>query len=373
MKYTFVILATIIISAISCFGQTIIEMEEENGVYNVPCKVNGVKMKFIFDSGAATVCLSESMADYLYGNGYITIDDVIGVGKSQVADGRIVENVRINLRDIEIAGMHLHNVEGVVIIGLKGSLLLGQTAIQALGRVTIDGNKLVIHNASQSLSENQIIYLRKESLRLIEEGDYRAALVHLKKLYNNDACDFIVLYEYAYSLSQDKQYDEAIVVTNKWFDLYELDAPGWMRYRLYKRQVQNYYSKTYPDYREANNWIERQINLASIVFEDEKEKDDELFSAYMLKGTSYLHLEQFSSSKDMYEKAFNIKISYYECNKPNDVKKIKDEHLGACAYGIATCYYHLNDISKYTRSLAIAARLGCEQAISQCKKNNIKY
>ena len=100
---------------ISLYAQVTITMEQDGGVYKVPCVVNGAKMKFIFDTGAATVCLSESMAEYLLDNDYITRDDILGIGTSQVADGRIVDHVKINLRDIEIAGLHLKDVEAVVV------------------------------------------------------------------------------------------------------------------------------------------------------------------------------------------------------------------------------------------------------------------
>lgn len=373
MRRLLTILSSLFIFVGLCFGQTIIEMNKENGVYKVPCKVNGVKMNFIFDSGAAMVSISESMADYLYDNGYITLDDIIGFGSAQVADGRIVENVRIILRDIEIAGMHLHNVEGVVILGLDGSLLLGQSAIQALGRVTIDGNKLIIHNATQSLSEEQIEYLRNESTHLIQENDYHAALVLLKKLYNNDACTFIDLYGYAYSLSQDKQYDEALIVTQKWFDLYEMDAPVWMRYGLYLRQAINYFYKTKPDYRESIKWAEREIYLVPTVIEDEQEQDEEKYTIYQLIGRAYLELEQYNRALETYEKAFNLRMSYFDCRSSKDIKKIKDKKLGECAFAMAICYHELNDYSNYSKSLATAARLGNESAITHCKKSKIKF
>ena len=138
------LLLIILFFAISLSAQVTITMEQDGGVYKVPCVVNGAKMKFIFDTGAATVCLSESMAEYLLDNDYITKDDILGTGTSQVADGRIVDHVKINLRDIEIAGLHLKDVEAVVVEGQRAPLLLGQTAIQKLGKVSIDGNKLII-------------------------------------------------------------------------------------------------------------------------------------------------------------------------------------------------------------------------------------
>ena len=43
-------------------GQRIIIMEKDGGVYKIPCSVNGAKMKFIFDTGAATVAGPEVVA-----------------------------------------------------------------------------------------------------------------------------------------------------------------------------------------------------------------------------------------------------------------------------------------------------------------------
>lgn len=127
-------------------AQITITMEEDAGVYKVPCVVNGAKMKFIFDTGASTVCLSESMAEYLLDNDYISKEDFVGTGTSTMADGREVSHLRIILRDIEIGGLHLKDVEASVIEGQRAPLLLGQTAIQKIGKVSIEGNKLTIDN-----------------------------------------------------------------------------------------------------------------------------------------------------------------------------------------------------------------------------------
>ena len=152
------LLALLLVANTIC-AQVTITMEQEGGVYKVPCVVNGAKMKFIFDTGAATVCLSESMAEYLLDNDYISKNDILGTGTSQVADGRIVDHVIINLKDIEIAGLHLKDVEAVVVEGQRAPLLLGQTAIQKLGKVSIEGNKLTIDNGTSDDVDIAIICL----------------------------------------------------------------------------------------------------------------------------------------------------------------------------------------------------------------------
>lgn len=146
MNNRLLLIFSLLIIAAHAISQRIIQMEYDGGVYKVPCTVNGANMKMIFDTGASTVCISRATAIFLYQNGYINNDDFKGTGYSSTASGDIVDHMKINLRDVEIGGMHLRNVEGVVMENLTAPLLLGQSAIQQLGPVTIRGNQLVINN-----------------------------------------------------------------------------------------------------------------------------------------------------------------------------------------------------------------------------------
>lgn len=156
MKYRFTFLLVALLIKTVAFSQRTIQMEYDNGVYRLPCTVNGANMKMIFDTGASTVCLSLASAIYLYENGFIKSADFKGTGQSSTASGDIVNNMIINLRDIEIGGMHLYNVECVVMESLTSPLLLGQSAIQKLGTITIKGNQLIIYNGSYNSSSQSL-------------------------------------------------------------------------------------------------------------------------------------------------------------------------------------------------------------------------
>ena len=54
------------------FSQKVIEMKYENGIYTIPCKVNGVPMKFIFDTGASDVSISLTEAKFLIKQGLLS-------------------------------------------------------------------------------------------------------------------------------------------------------------------------------------------------------------------------------------------------------------------------------------------------------------
>ena len=124
--------------------KTIIKMTDEGGVNTIPCIVNGLKMKFIFDTGASNVCISLAEAIFMIKNDYLNENDITGSSYSQIANGDIVENTEIILKRIEIGGITLFNVKASVIHNQNAPLLLGNSAIRKLGKIQIDGNNLIV-------------------------------------------------------------------------------------------------------------------------------------------------------------------------------------------------------------------------------------
>ena len=148
-----IILILLLVISHICMGQIVVPMErQQNGLYLIPCKVNGVPMKFIFDTGASVVNISMTEALFLIKNGYIQESDIKGTTHAQIANGDIVENTKILLRKIEIGGIEINNVDATVSHNLNAPLLLGQSAIQKLGTIQLEGNKLIIKNGSNVTS-----------------------------------------------------------------------------------------------------------------------------------------------------------------------------------------------------------------------------
>ena len=120
-------------------------MRKNYNVYYVPCKINGITADFIFDTGASTICLSSSFANELKRQGKLSQKDYIGQGRTMIADGSTTATDVVNIQDVEIGGLHLKNVRATVKEQQNAPLLLGLSAIEKLGRITIDGYKLIIH------------------------------------------------------------------------------------------------------------------------------------------------------------------------------------------------------------------------------------
>ena len=113
---------------------------------------------------------------------YLSVSDIKGTGQSQLADGSIVNHATIVLRDVEIGGMHIHNIDATVIEGQNAPLLLGQSAISELGRISIEGNRLVIHSADKKLTQKQIDRLEEQAMSFINAESYEAAIECLVRI-----------------------------------------------------------------------------------------------------------------------------------------------------------------------------------------------
>ena len=185
-------------------------MEKHGNVYYIPGKVNGLPMKFIFDTGASNVCLSLTEAIFMLKNGYIKESDLGDKSFSQIADGNIVENTKVILRNIEIGGITINNVAAVITNSLDAPLLLGQSAIQKLGPIQLDGNMLVIANGKNFPSEEMAMKLYKQAYQQVEAKEYNKAIESsLEGIKNtNDTKLLASLYDNlgtAYYLNGDKE------------------------------------------------------------------------------------------------------------------------------------------------------------------------
>jgi clan AA aspartic protease (TIGR02281 family) len=126
---------------LSSVCQTVIQMEYENGVYYLPCKVNEVPLRMIFDTGASTVTIAIPEAQVMIRNGTLTDDDVIGRTQFMVANGQIAEGTAIILRKIEIGGLILRNIRANVVHEMDAPLLLGQSVLEHFGDITLNTSK----------------------------------------------------------------------------------------------------------------------------------------------------------------------------------------------------------------------------------------
>ncbi|MBP2281700.1 aspartyl protease family protein [Flavobacterium sp. CG_23.5] len=122
-------------------GKTMIVMSEEQGIYKIPVFINETKMNFIFDTGASDITISDVEAMFLYRQGKLLKEDILGSQQYQIADGSIAEGTIINLRTVKLGNRTLKNVKASIVHNNEAPLLLGQSALAQFGRVSIDYKK----------------------------------------------------------------------------------------------------------------------------------------------------------------------------------------------------------------------------------------
>ena len=123
---------------------------KENGVYKVQCKVNGLPLHFVFDTGASDVTLSIVEANFMIKNGYLSGNDVIGSQRYVDANGDISVGTVINIKDVTFGGLDLNNVRATVVRNQRAPLLLGQSVLGRLGKIEIDNPGRVLKITHQN-------------------------------------------------------------------------------------------------------------------------------------------------------------------------------------------------------------------------------
>jgi len=124
--------------------KTIVQMESGNGVKYVWVEINGLRLKFIFDTGASNICISAAEATVLFRQGTLQSEDILDMQFFQDATGTISVGTRVNIKSLKIGNKVLSNVKAIVIDNNQAPLLLGQSALEEFGKITIDNTRNLI-------------------------------------------------------------------------------------------------------------------------------------------------------------------------------------------------------------------------------------
>ena len=126
--------------------EIVVPFRYENGVKYVAVKVNGVEFEMIFDTGCSGALISVAEANYLYQKGKLANEDILGTELSQIADGNVVENMVVNLKEVVINNQILcPNVKATVSDNINAPLLLGNEILDRLATITIDNENKTIN------------------------------------------------------------------------------------------------------------------------------------------------------------------------------------------------------------------------------------
>ena len=319
MKKTFLILSLLSIHNL-LLSQTVIKMKSENGVSVIPCKVNGLKLNFIFDTGASEVSISLTEALFMLKNEYLDTSDIVGTLKYQDATGKISEGVTINLKEIEIGSLKLYNVKATIIKNSKAPLLLGQSAISKLGKIEIDlaTNSLTILNGENNIADTTSItkdspltendYI--EAIRLKDDkDDYKGIIADCNKILQINPQSNYAYFFRGYAKAGLENYEDAIVDYNK---AIEIDSTDAMAY--------------------CNRGISKKLNVQPVIT-----GVDRFFHSTKDTGMSKTELNAYQSALKDFNKSISLdpKYDYAYTQRADLYDELKKYSLALADYNIA--------------------------------------
>lgn len=370
------------------YSKSVIPMEYDNGLYRIPCIINGARVKLIFDTGATVVSLSLPLAEYLYDNDYITDEDIIGFGQSTTADGSMVDHLKFNIKQIIIGDEELTNVEAIVIASQDAPLLLGQSAIQKLGKIELEGNNLIITNGGE-ISDVEIDALIQKAEEAMDDEDYYSAIKYYRKLYEADALSDYGVRDYAEACRRGKEYKKAI----KYYSELEHTPLGKPEgYNAVNAQF-NLYCELADCYLQLDSWDYAIINIkkALDLAEQVNCRGTKLTCNKICQTVCYTFAnllwekEFYEKAADYYYKAMeywgkdnnmSVKQVWKSCLLKNPPTSVRDNDYIldlASNYAQCQCYsYRWNDEETQNAMIALA-RNGSNRARYFCNTNRIKY
>ncbi len=107
----------------------IVPFTRDGDMISVRGEVNGLPLKFIFDTGASDITISSVEVAFMLKNGFLEEPDMGGVQNYRTASGELVEGTVVNLREMKLGGVTFLNIRAAIIKNQEAPLLLGQSML----------------------------------------------------------------------------------------------------------------------------------------------------------------------------------------------------------------------------------------------------
>jgi clan AA aspartic protease (TIGR02281 family) len=198
-------------------GQTIVKLKKADGIYLIPCKINGVDFELYFDTGASLVSLSLKEANVLITQGKLKASDIIGKTRMTIANGQFANGTIVLLHEIKINDFVLHDIEAVITESQTAPLLLGQSAISKFGEFSFDykTETLTIKNIANQKVASNALKLRDEYKKITspqEVSRYNDFYKHRNEIIKNLTLE-IVNFE-IFEIGGDTKVNVPLDITN---------------------------------------------------------------------------------------------------------------------------------------------------------------
>ena len=238
-----------------------------------------------------------------------------------LAENAITNCCLINLKDIEIQGTHLKDVRAVVIEGQNAPLLMGQSAIQKLGAIEINGSVLTIKSGNE-LDDAALKKFFEEAKQAMDNHLYELAIEKYSKLYAMNELSVYGIYNLANAYYFVKNYSEAFSLIKgigdySFFEENKIDVYrflGLLCERLDK------FSDAIAYFELSNKKIHYDVT--------ETAEKEAVFNNWVNEGDCFLYNGNYYSAAEKYRMAamlfgmiHNVDFAYLQRDSKNRLKK----------------------------------------------------
>ncbi len=163
-------------------------LSHRGGVYYAPVTLNDkIQLEFVIDSGASLVYIPNSVFEQLKANNSIKNSDILGNGRSKIANGDIVDILIINIKKLKIGQTEITNIKAGV--GSDGSsVLLGQSALKKLEPWSLDTQNNILKITSKSVIKKRYV----SSSQKIDRSEALDFIHHYLSLQNSRSLNGIM-------------------------------------------------------------------------------------------------------------------------------------------------------------------------------------
>ena len=120
-----------------------IKLSEQNGTYGILVNFDNISKSFILDTGASETTISSTLEEQLISNGLITKNDYLPDGLYKIADGSIISQRRILVKQLSVSQYSVKNI--VVSVGnMNSPLLLGKNFLDKFKSWSINNEAKIL-------------------------------------------------------------------------------------------------------------------------------------------------------------------------------------------------------------------------------------
>lgn len=389
----------------------------ENNSICVRGEINGLPLKFVFDTGCCDVSISSVEAAFMLKNGYLEERDLGGVSQYRTSSGELINGTIVNLRNVIFGGKVFHDIRASIINNQDAPLLLGQSMIARFQTFDVNYESNTISFLLRTSLYNTYHMYCLSWVKANDEHDYVGAAEICELLYEITSSPTYA-FEAAILYMAAMQFNKTFVILDKALDamndyqeeykelhlerliqLKESALCYLQRYEesleLIKQQEQMFPDQWYYHYKEG--WTLVRMNrldeaMEALTIAQQMEPNNigsqlELGIIYRMKGMEAEALQMFNSVEDIPHDVVNIHLkaeALARAGQKEKARKCVAETLqslelnnysvnSACKYlNVALCYAIIGDLDEAAvylqKSVEITpVTLLCVQGLEDCE------